>query len=174
MDPTVVVLSGVAVLLVVVASIEMALTRRPRRLHFGPQSHLVAGGRAPYQEVMDRLGAYLGVVKAEDFYIGELTDGFLLLYSRKGQQLVETLTFEQVAALSKITRGRASAAVQRHLGAIGRFLDNNAGLSAAVYPQGKGYAIEYAIFPQGDHVTTEIARVNRYLDDDALDRLSGR
>ena len=128
----------------------------------------------PYAIVLEHLAAHLARKGARDMCVGEMQDGFLLLYVAGGTGVVETLTRDQVVGIPMLKRKMAAAAVYRHLGQIGRFLDQQSALSIRLAEQQSGYYIEFATPSAGYPATAKVVRVSRFLDQEALTRLATR
>jgi hypothetical protein len=130
------------------------------------------GASTPYRTIMAQIACHLADVEATNICIGELEGGYLLLYSRAGEPMVETLTSEQVAALPiSQKQKRATALLRQNLTRVGRFLDQQFAISVLVAQQEGGYYIEYASTPSGAHSASKLVRVSRLMDDEALSRM---
>jgi hypothetical protein len=132
------------------------------------------GSATPYRTMLAQLADHLAEAEAENICIGELDGGYLLLYNHTGEPVVETLTTEQVAALSPSHKGKRNTARLRHnLTQVGRFLDQQFAISVLVAQQNEGYYVEYAATPSGAHAASKLVRVGRLMDEESLERLGG-
>ncbi len=128
-------------------------------------------GHPTNQDRLARIGGFLEDRSAQYICIGELEEGYLLVYGRADNQTVDTLTFAEVAALPPVAARPLAASLSRQLAAIGRFLDRNQALSLFIDQQQQGYYVEYTAPPTSSYAAVGLARVNRFLDANALRNL---
>ncbi len=175
----VVLLVLVVVVLIVLAIIIRLFIRSARRRQRGPKSQLAKGrpsdtvaSRASYRDMLDRIGGYLVTLRVDEICIGELADGYIVTYMRSSKPEVQTLSFDEVAALPAL-RGsnRRPPLIRQQLATIGHFLDGNQALSPLVTQQGGGYYVEYATPPSSAYGAAHLTRVSRFLDVAALNNL---
>jgi hypothetical protein len=126
-----------------------------------------------YQEVLGRMADHLVYQGAEQLWIAELDGGYLLVYCVGGGQAVDTLTYEQIAALPALPPAGRLTTVQRHLRQIGGYLDRHAALSPLVAQVEQGYYVEYSAPPGGMHSAARLVRTGHLFDAQVLARLTG-